>query len=79
MVETKQDRLLGIPRPRRTVRCTECRSVLREVGNRRWRYAVDPMENPALYKHYNGREIDDATLVEIEPPSFTDEEDTPDL
>jgi uncharacterized protein YgiM (DUF1202 family) len=66
VVETKQDRLLGIPRPRRTVRCTECRSVLREVGNRRWRYAVDPMENPALYKHYNGREIDDATLVEIE-------------
>jgi uncharacterized protein YgiM (DUF1202 family) len=66
VVETKQDRLLGIPRPRRTVRCTQCRSVLREVGNRLWRYAVDPMENPALYKHYNGREIDDATLVEIE-------------
>jgi uncharacterized protein YraI len=65
VVETKVDRLLGIPRPRRTVRCTECRSVLREVGPRRWRYAVDPMENPALYKHYNGHEIDDATLVEI--------------
>jgi hypothetical protein len=65
VVETKVDRLLGIPRPRRTVRCTECRSVLREVGPRRWRYAVDPMENPALYKHYNGSEIDDATLVEI--------------
>lgn len=65
VVETRQDRLLGIPRPRRTVRCSQCRSVLREVGNRRWRYAVDPMENPALYKHYNGREIDDATLVEI--------------
>jgi hypothetical protein len=65
LVEMKQDRFLGIPRPRRTVRCTECRSVLREVGYRRWRYAVDPMENPALYKHYNGREIDDNTLVEI--------------
>ncbi|MEO8612185.1 MAG: SH3 domain-containing protein [Chloroflexota bacterium] len=65
VVETKVDRLLGIPRPRRTVRCTECRSVLREVGTRRWRYAVDPMENPSLYKHYNGHEIDDATLVEI--------------
>jgi len=65
IVEMKQDRLLGIPRPRRTVRCTECRSVLREVGYRRWRYAVDPMENPALYKHYNGREIDDNTLLEI--------------
>jgi hypothetical protein len=65
IVETKVDRLLGIPRPRRTVRCTECRSVLREVSPRRWRYAVDPMENPALYKHYNGREIDDATLIEI--------------
>jgi uncharacterized protein YraI len=64
-VETRTDRLLGIPRPRRTVRCSECRSVLREVGNRRWRYAVDPMENPALYKHYNGHEIDDPTLVQI--------------
>jgi uncharacterized protein YraI len=71
VVEIKQDRFLGIPRPRRTVRCTECRSVLREVGYRRWRYAVDPMENPALYRHYNGHEIDDATLVEIanQPPS----------
>jgi uncharacterized protein YraI len=65
VVETRVERLLGIPRPRRTVRCSECRSVLREVGPRRWRYAVDPMENPALYRHYNGHEIDDATLVEI--------------
>jgi uncharacterized protein YgiM (DUF1202 family) len=64
-VETRVDRVLGIPRPRRTVRCSDCRSVLREVGNHRWRYAVDPMENPALYKHYNGHEIDDATLVQI--------------
>jgi hypothetical protein len=64
-VETRVDRLLGIPRPRRTVRCSECRSVLREVGNRRWRYAVDPVENTALYKHYNGQEIDDLTLSQI--------------
>jgi uncharacterized protein YraI len=64
-VETRVDRLLGIPRPRRTVRCSECRSVLREVGKRRWRYAVDPVENTALYKHYNGQEIDDSTLSQI--------------
>ncbi len=91
-VEVKTDRLIGIPRPRRTVRCSECRSVLREVGPRRWRYAVDPMENPLLYKHYNGQEIDDATLAALAvqplssqppqprdppaPPSFVDEENS---
>lgn len=73
-VETKVDRFLGIPRPRRIVRCSECRSVLREVGDRRWRYAVDPMENAALYKHYNGREIDDATLTQLAQQPILSEE-----
>lgn len=62
VVEARDERAFGIPRIRRTVRCTACRSVLRETGNRRWRYAVDPLENSALYERYNGREIDDDTL-----------------
>jgi hypothetical protein len=62
VIEARNDRLFGIPRVRRTVHCTVCRSVLRETGARRWRYAVDPIENAALYERYNGREIDDDTL-----------------
>jgi hypothetical protein len=77
VVETRDERTFGVPRARRTVRCTACRSVLRETGNRRWRYAVDPLENSWLYERYNGREIDDDTLklltsqpaVSSEPPS----------
>ncbi len=51
-------RLLGIPRPRSIVRCDYCRSVLREVGNRRWRYAVDRAANPELYSQLNGHVVD---------------------
>jgi uncharacterized protein YraI len=70
VVDTRQERLLGIPRPRRIVRCDECRSVLRETAARRWRYAVDPIENPDLYRRYNGQEIDEQTLVDLvnQPP-----------
>ncbi len=64
-VETRQERLLGIPRPRRTVRCDECRSVLRETTPRHWRYAVDPIENPDLYRRYNGQELDEQALVDL--------------
>jgi hypothetical protein len=87
-VEARNDRLFGIPRVRRIVRCTNCRSVLRETGERRWRYAVDGFENLALFEMYNGREVSDrdiASLVErpvysdpgapITPPSFTEDED----
>lgn len=86
-VESRQERFLGIPRARRIVRCSECRSVLREVGSRRWRYAVDPVENPALYRQYNGREIDEHTLAQLgsyrpaqarptdPPPAFVDDDD----
>ena len=89
-IENRQDRVLGVPRPRRIVRCDTCRSVLREIGHRRWRYAVDPVESQALFFQYNGREIDDETLVELlqnppersvptpkppaEPPRFVDHE-----
>jgi hypothetical protein len=87
-IENRQDRMLGVPRPRRIVRCNTCRSVLREIGHRRWRYAVDPIESQALFFQYNGREIDDETLAELlrnppvntsprpkspsEPPRFVD-------
>lgn len=62
-VETKVERTLGIPRPRRTVRCDVCRSVLRQTGDGWWRYAVDRLENSAMYDRFNNREIDDSTLV----------------
>ena len=88
-VETRTDRLVGIPRPRSTVRCTECRSVLRQVGAHAWRYAVDPFESPALYARYNGRTIDEETLKSLragtpppevrpptKPPTFVDDEET---
>jgi hypothetical protein len=70
-IESRSERLLGIPRPRRIVRCSVCRSVLRETGYRRWRYAVDPIENSALYERYNGREIDEETLKALanQPPT----------
>lgn len=55
--ETRQDRMLGIPRIHFTVRCTECRSVLREVGANEWRYAVDPTENPELFERWNNRVV----------------------
>ncbi|MEP7291524.1 MAG: hypothetical protein ABI835_07055, partial [Chloroflexota bacterium] len=89
-VETRQSRLLGIPRQRYTVRCNTCRSVLREAGSRRWRYAVDASENPLIYNRFNGRMIDEATLKALEqeaplepppvrpptkPPAFVDEEE----
>ena len=87
-VETRQERFLGIPRARRIVRCSECRSVLREVGRRCWRYAVDPIENPALYRRYNGQEIDETALARLSnqppgvprspatPPAFVDDDES---
>jgi hypothetical protein len=47
------------------VRCDECRSVLRETTPRRWRYAVDPIENPDLYRRYNGQELDEQALIDL--------------
>jgi hypothetical protein len=64
--------------------------VLREVGSRRWRYAVDRAENPALYNQLNGRVIDEDALRALEqqspseppvvrpptkPPTFIDDEE----
>ncbi len=64
-IETRYERSLGIPRARRTVRCTNCRSVLRETGNHQWRYAIDPFVSPALYARFNGRIVDDDTLKKL--------------
>ncbi|MFO7323435.1 MAG: hypothetical protein DIU68_017025, partial [Chloroflexota bacterium] len=87
-IDAKEDHLLGIPRVRRTVRCTECRSTLREVGYRRWRYTIDPAENPSMHQRYNGRVVDEDLLRALPnqphiqrgprqpgpPPSFIDDE-----
>jgi hypothetical protein len=73
VIEHRQERWFGIPRIRHIVRCSECRSVLREIGPRLWRYAVDPLENPVIYERYNGQEIDEAVLAQLaqNPPSTT--------
>lgn len=65
IVESRPERIFGIPHARRTVRCTNCRSVLREVGYRRWRYAVDRLENAPMFDRWNNRELDEATLQQL--------------
>ncbi len=65
IVESRQERLFGIPRVRHSVRCTECRSVLREMDEHHWRYAVDPLANPDLYQRFNGKIVDDQTLTDL--------------
>ncbi|MDZ4770364.1 MAG: hypothetical protein SGJ24_14660, partial [Chloroflexota bacterium] len=80
-VETRVDRVIGVPRPRFVVTCDTCRSVLREVGGRRWRYAIDRSANPMLYTQYNGRVVAEDKLVNLsawnqslsEPPIFEEE------
>jgi len=66
-LEERRYRLLGIPRVRRVVRCDVCRSVLRQVGQQRWRYAVDGAENSDLYTALNGRVLTEHRLMEISP------------
>jgi len=86
-VEHRKTRVLGIPRVRHTVRCNNCRSVLREVGLRRWRYAVDRIENELLFDQYNGKQIRDEELIALAqnpvsrnrpltPPEFIDDSET---
>lgn len=66
-VEDRRYRVLGIPRVRRVVRCSECRSVLRQVGRNRWRYAVDAAENPVAYRSLNNRVLTEHDLLSIAP------------
>ncbi len=63
VMETKRARMLGIPRLRHLIHCTHCRSVLREAGERRWRYAVDPVDNPSMYAQLNGQVLDEGALI----------------
>lgn len=89
-VETRPARVLGIPRPQAIVRCDNCRSVLREVGKGRWRYAVDRAANLTLYNQLNGRIVTEDMLRTLDenaprevppvrpparPPTFVDDED----
>jgi hypothetical protein len=64
-VEQRPTRFFGIPRVRRTVRCDNCRSILREMGNRRWRYAIDRMVNPVMHQRFNGLEFHDDDLQSL--------------
>jgi hypothetical protein len=66
-IEDRRYRTLGIPRVRRVVRCGVCRSVVRQVGRGRWRYAVDGTANPALYDEFNGRVLTEDELTAISP------------
>ncbi|MEZ4667469.1 MAG: hypothetical protein R3E39_06065 [Anaerolineae bacterium] len=65
IVEAHQERFLGVPRVRHIVRCNNCRSVLREVDKRQWRYAIDPLDNPELYRRFNGQIVDEETLTNL--------------
>ena len=65
-VDTRVNRILGVPRPSHTVRCNTCRSLLREVRPGRWRYAVDPLENPAMAERYNGKVLSEAELRRLD-------------
>jgi hypothetical protein len=73
-VESKVERVLGIPVARHTVRCDTCRSVLRGNGRKRWRYAVDRLENPVLFERLNGRDITDDELVELSKRPFSNQQ-----
>lgn len=79
-VEERIHRVLGIPRVRRTVRCDNCRSVLRQVSKGQWRYAVDPAANPDLYRTMNGRVLREPQIMKLSPeggdemPQYVDED-----
>jgi hypothetical protein len=78
-LEERRYRFLGIPRVRRVVRCDVCRSVLRQVGRQRWRYAVDGAENEAMYDELNGRVVSEDDLLDIgyrgAPPHYIEDDD----
>ncbi len=58
---------------RRVVRCDSCRSVLRQRGNTRWYYAVDPEANPEFHRRHNGRTfmLDELFALLDSPPTGT--------
>ncbi len=79
-LEERPYHVLGIPRVRRAVRCDNCRSVLREVSKRQWRYAIDPSANVALYSEFNNQTIDEEELLDLaevvfKMPDYLDEDE----
>lgn len=66
-LEERTYRVLGILRIRRTVRCDNCRSMLREVNKHRWRYAVDRSVSPEMYASLNNRLLREEQLIELAP------------
>jgi len=82
-LDQRRYRVLGIPRVRRVIRCDTCRSVLRQVGRGRWRYAVDGAVNAALFDRLNGRVVTGSQLREISPeyrgtpPEYIEGDDLP--
>lgn len=80
-IDSRQTRTLGIPTVKRTIRCDECRSILRETGTERWRYAVDGIENPTIFDRFNGREVSDSDLIRLEklPPQGVNPRTSPEF
>lgn len=78
-LEERVFRMLGIPRVRRTVRCDNCNSILREVAPCRWRYAVDRVANPEMYAAINNRVLREDQLATLgddeqeDAPTYIDE------
>jgi hypothetical protein len=79
-LEERRYRILGIPNVRRVVRCDHCRSVLRQVGQHRWRYTVDHAANAELFDTFNGRVLTEERLLELapeyQPPEYIEGDDT---
>ncbi len=64
-LEETQRSTLGIIQMKRTVRCSECHSIIRQVRPRVWRYSVDPFMNESLAKKISSDLISDDDLQGI--------------
>lgn len=77
-LDARRYRVAGILRVRRVVRCDNCRSILRDIGRQRWRYAVDRAANPALYDQLNGHVVTEQQLLQIspeQPPRYIEDDE----
>lgn len=62
-LDEKVNGALGIISVSRSVRCNNCRSLLREIDPGVWRYNIDPYVNPQLAYKYNTQRFTDADLL----------------
>ncbi|MBK9124657.1 MAG: beta-N-acetylhexosaminidase [Chloroflexi bacterium] len=62
-VKAVRRRYVGVPVVRHRVTCEDCGSVLRESTPRRWVYTVSAHANQALHARFNGKLLDDKTLI----------------